>query len=254
MRTGYAFAVAATLAITVAGAADTDYDQFISSLSYNWQNEFSDLRYQVAQLQQDDPSQYSQLAAALGLKAGATINVPSQYDPVWASKFVQAAGLYTPPAAPTFDPAQATPTAAAQNSDSLGDNLFASALQAKPSDQEDSDDSDSQDNGDDDSGDSKGTASHKSTKSSNSSKNSKSSSHHKTSSADDDNESDAGESLDDEDEGDGSTSQQFGNPIVGSLNTNDGPIIPSGQGYSGGTQLVAGFITLALPLLASSLF
>ncbi|KAJ2786346.1 hypothetical protein GGI15_001592 [Coemansia interrupta] len=246
MRTGYALALAATLAGLVSAATDTDYDQFISSLSYNWQNEFSDLRYQVAQLQQDDPAQYSQLAAALGLKAGATISVPSQYDPVWASKFVQAAGLYTPPA-PTFDPAQATPTAAAQqqNSDNLSDNLFASALQEKPSEQEDGSDDGggASDEGED-------SVSHKSSKSSKSSKGSKTATQHRTSSADD--ESDAGESLDDEE--DVTTSQQFGNPIVGSLNTNDGPIIPSGQGYSAAAPLLAGLLTLALPLLTSSLF
>ncbi|KAJ2373819.1 hypothetical protein IW150_003432 [Coemansia sp. RSA 2607] len=246
MHTRYAFAVVATSVIAMANAADTDYDQFISSLSYNWQNEFSDLRYQVAQLQQDNPSQYSQLAAALGVKAGSSIDVPSQYNPVWASKFVQAAGLYTPPAAPTFDPAQAKPTAAADNTDNLGDNLFASALEAKPSDQEDSADNSQ---GSDDSDDSQGTTSHKSSKNS---KSTNASSHHKTSSGDD--ESDSGDGLDDEDDSDATTSQQFGNPIVGSLNTDDGPIIPSGQGYSGATTLVAGFLTLALPLLASSLF
>ncbi|KAJ2632440.1 hypothetical protein H4R22_001252 [Coemansia sp. RSA 1290] len=91
----------------------------MSSLSYNWQNQFSDLRYQVDQLQKTDPEKYAQLAASLGLKPGAKINVPSQYSPEWASMFVQAANLYTPPVHTQEDPTVVpTPTSSPSGSHS----------------------------------------------------------------------------------------------------------------------------------------
>ncbi|KAJ2842185.1 hypothetical protein J3B02_005654, partial [Coemansia erecta] len=207
MRVHIAQAIISTIALVAFAAADTDYDKFMSSLSYNWQNEFSDLRYQVAQLQKDDPQAYSQLAAQLGLKADANIDVPSQFNADWASKFVQAAGLYTPPAA-TFDPAQAKPTAADQASQSdLDGNLFASALAAEPTSNENSDgnSSDIEDS----------PSSHNKSKSK--SNISSDSAHHKSTASHDDNsdsDNDAGSEDDgNDDDDDNNTSQQFGNPV-----------------------------------------
>ncbi|KAJ2725636.1 hypothetical protein GGI07_001136 [Coemansia sp. Benny D115] len=247
------FGIAAAFLLLAVRAEDTDYDSFMASLSYNWQNEFSDLRYQVAQLQKDNPQQYNQLAAQLGLKQGASINVPSQFDAGWASKFVQAAGLYTPPAvtqaAATFDPLEAKPTAA--QAASLDDgNLFASALKATPtaaSKDADDDDSDSQDDdgeNDDNSGNDSTHASSTKKKSSSSASGSKSSSKSKNSSSSDDSGDD---NVDSEEE----VSQQFGNPIVGSLNTDNAPIVPSGQGYSSATKQHPALVSVMLIALFS---
>ncbi|KAJ1822689.1 hypothetical protein LPJ56_000718 [Coemansia sp. RSA 2599] len=248
MRVNFVLASISTI-VLVAIAADTDYDKFMNSLSYNWQNEFSDLRYQVAQLQKDDPQAYSQLAAQLGLKAGANIDVPSQFNAQWASKFVQAAGLYTPPAA-TFDPAQAKPTAADQpDKENLDGNLFASALAAETTgSNENSSDGDVSDSKGNDSSDIEDLlSSHSGSKT----KGSSSSSHHKTSASHEDGDDDSEGNSDDGEEKDNDTSQQFGNPVVGNLNTDNTPIVPSGQGYSAGQALAISALSLTMPFVLS---
>ncbi|KAJ2684737.1 hypothetical protein IWW39_004734 [Coemansia spiralis] len=180
---------------------DADFDNFMSSLSYNWQNEFSDLRYQIDQLQKTDPAKYSALGASLGLKAGQQIQVPSQYSPQWASQFVMAAGLYTPPppSAATFNPASATPTAvvATTTGPLTPTGISISGLMIST------------------------TATATITNDTHSS----GGSHHSG-----DAEATAG--LDTQ-----NTSSQFGNPIAGNLNTDDTPIIPSGIGYNTGHGL-----------------
>ncbi|KAJ2382964.1 hypothetical protein H4S02_005510 [Coemansia sp. RSA 2611] len=182
----------------------------MSSLSYNWQNEFSDLRYQVDQLQKTDPAKYSALGASLGLKAGQQIQVPSQYSPQWASQFVMAAGLYTPPppSAATFNPASATPTAVVATTTgpltptgiSISGLMISTTATATA------------------------TASGSSAEITNDT-HSSGGSHHSG-----DAEATAG--LDTQ-----NTSSQFGNPIAGNLNTDDTPIIPSGIGYNTGYGL-----------------
>ncbi|KAJ1871979.1 hypothetical protein LPJ57_005127 [Coemansia sp. RSA 486] len=252
-----ALAAISTVAL-VTIAADTDYQSFMDSLSYNWQNEFSDLRYQIVQLQKDDPQAYSQLAAQMGLKAGATISIPSQFDKTWASMFVQAAGLYTPPAA-TFDPAQAKPTATDQaDENNLDGNLFASALEAKPSsknseDKENTDDneSDNSDDSNDDNSSDDGNDIEDLLSSHSKSKGSSSSSHHKSTKSQDDADSDADSEDNGDEDDDDNTSQQFGNPVVGNLNTGNTPIVPTGQGYSSAGALAVGALSLAMPVVLS---
>ncbi|KAI9501183.1 hypothetical protein BX070DRAFT_228472 [Coemansia spiralis] len=182
--------------------ADTaDYASFMSSLSYNWQNEFSDLRYQVEQLQHTDPQQYQQLAAQLGLKPGTQIDVPSQFDATWASKFVAAAQLYTPPAA-TVETMLETGGASTINSGLLITAQVTASVGA--SDLEG--DSASVNESESDGGDSSHGA-------------------HKHSSGTSD--EGATDGLDSE-----PTFTQNGNPVVGQLNTANTPIVPSGHGYS----------------------
>ncbi|KAJ2744475.1 hypothetical protein GGI20_002949 [Coemansia sp. BCRC 34301] len=187
---------------------DADFDGFMSSLSYNWQNEFSDLRYQVDQLQKTDPAKYSALGASLGLKPGQQIQVPSQYSPQWASQFVMAAGLYTPPA-PTFDPATATPTptTALAGSSSLAGISISGLMQPTVTGSNGAPSS-SVESSEASSGGLSGSGSH---------------------------HGDAATSgLDTS----SSVSQQFGNPIAGNLNTDDTPIIPSGIGYNTGATII----------------
>ncbi|KAJ2557466.1 hypothetical protein EV175_001334 [Coemansia sp. RSA 1933] len=196
----------------------SDYDNFMSSLSYNWQDEFSDLRYQVDQLQKTDPLKYQQLAAQLGLKPGAQIDVPSQYNAVWASKFVMGAGLYTPPA-PSIDPAQATPTGSA--------SVAVTAVTT---------------------GSPTTTAGEQSVEISTRSDGSVVTIEHSSSMETED----ADNGLDSTT----SVFEQDGNPIVGSLNTDFNPIAPTGTGYSGAPRICSiGAIhgTMAVAALASLL-
>ncbi|KAJ1904743.1 hypothetical protein LPJ81_002320 [Coemansia sp. IMI 209127] len=175
----------------------------MSSLSYNWQNEFSDLRYQVDQLQKTDPLKYQQLAATLGLKPGQQIDVPSQFDGVWASKFVMGADLYTPPvptAADTFDPSQATPTGSVASLLSTAGITDSAAVSTQ-----------NEESVSTMSGGSVVTLEH---------------SHRSSGGSSDD------EGLDSLAASSTSLFQQNGNPIVGMLNTNYSPIVPTGIGYS----------------------
>ncbi|KAJ2490387.1 hypothetical protein IWW37_003204 [Coemansia sp. RSA 2050] len=202
---------------------DTDFDNFMSSLSYNWQNEFSDLRYQVDQLQKTDPAKYNALGASLGLKAGQQIQVPSQFSPQWASQFVMAAGLYTPPA-PTFDPATATPTAvvATTTGPLTPTGISISGLMISTT----------------------GTATVSGSSAEITSGNdihSSGGSHH----SGDSEEATAG--LDTQ-----NTSSQFGNPITGDLNTNDTPIVPSGIGYNTGFRVTYTLVELGLLVFIGS--
>ncbi|KAJ1665780.1 hypothetical protein IW140_003295 [Coemansia sp. RSA 1813] len=206
----------------------TDYDNFMSSLSYNWQNEFSDLRYQVDQLQKTDPLKYQQLAAQLGLKPGAQIDVPSQFNGVWASKFVMGAGLYTPPAAPTqaatFDPSQAKPT----DGSSLLITAVLTGNSATPSATDDG----------------------QSVEVSTLSDGSVTTVEHSNGSSDD-----AEDVASDLDSADPSTSmfEQDGNPIVGNFNTDFTPIAPTGIGYSAAPPasipLIRGIVSAVLASL-----
>ncbi|KAJ2794785.1 hypothetical protein H4R21_005363 [Coemansia helicoidea] len=202
------------LLLLLAGAArgDSDYDSFMSSLSYNWQNEFVDLRYQLDDLQRNDPDQYNQLAASLGLKPGTKISVPSQYSPEWASKFVAAAHLYTPPA-PSDDATQLpTPTSASADDSKSSSGSTASSHHTTSHGGTDDDHSDDGDSSTLDAEDDLDSPDGSSARSSSSTSKSKS----RTSKTDG-----------------GST--QFGNPVVGSIG--DGPIVPSGQGYSAAAAL-----------------
>ncbi|KAJ2007637.1 hypothetical protein H4R26_000657 [Coemansia thaxteri] len=189
--------------------SDSDFDGFMSSLSYNWQNEFSDLRYQVDQLQKTDPQKYSALAASLGLKPGMQVSVPSQFSPAWASQFVMAAGLYTPPVH-TVDTAVPTPTQSLASIDTQATGsvtptgISISGLM----------DFTSNSSGNSQAATSGGHASSGGHTSSDGS-------HH---------HSDDGTAGLDQSSSQGSP--QFGNPVVGNLNTDDAPIIPSGTGYS----------------------
>ncbi|KAJ2883798.1 hypothetical protein IWW38_005503, partial [Coemansia aciculifera] len=202
---------------------DSDFDGFMSSLSYNWQNEFSDLRYQVDQLQKTDPAKYSALGASLGLKPGQQVQVPSQFSPQWASQFVMAAGLYTPPA-PTFDPATATPTATAAAAVSVGvSGISISGLMVVPTTASGSAISSSDDG--DDGGSESGSGSHGAGAAATGGLDS----HHHSSAKP---SSSTSESV------------QFGNPIAGNLNTADTPIVPTGIGYNQGTALQAPFVAL----------
>ncbi|KAJ2687848.1 hypothetical protein GGH99_003170 [Coemansia sp. RSA 1285] len=201
----------------------TDYDNFMSSLSYNWQNEFSDLRYQVDQLQKTDPLKYQQLAAQLGLKPGTQIDVPSQFNDKWASKFVMAAGLYTPPAptqAATFNPSEASPTGASSQLLITAVKTDGESATPLPSSGDESADLSAM------SGDSAVTAA-----SDHSSHDAKHSSHG-------DNSEDATSGLDDAIDSSTSVFQQNGNPVVGSINTDFNPIVPSGTGYSASSAVV----------------
>ncbi|KAJ2160527.1 hypothetical protein GGF46_002176 [Coemansia sp. RSA 552] len=209
-----------------------DYESFMSSLSYNWQNQFSDLRYQVDHLQKVDPQKYDQLAAELGLKPGTKISVPSQYSPKWASKFVDAAQLYTPPAAThaTDDLEVATPTAPA--TDDAGGSLtelvhFITTLDKDNDDDDDDDDK----SGGDDKGDKQS---------------SKSRDHSQSKDSSDQDESDD-EGLDDAEEA-VSTSTQFGNPVVGSFDGERTPVVPTGQGYSAATAVAPHLAALLLAM------
>ncbi|KAJ2804133.1 hypothetical protein H4R20_002625 [Coemansia guatemalensis] len=210
------FLLALLLADTVVGDT-TDYDNFMSSLSYNWQNEFSDLRYQLDALQKEDPEKYSQLAASLGLKPGTKISVPSQYSPEWASKFVTAANLYTPPAA-TADPTLvATPTiskvtAESDNSDSAVTHLITEI--------------------DSESGSASDGESEKGSDGSNS----------------EDTEATSG--LDENTE---PADTQFGNPIVGSMDDDGSPIMPTGQGYSAAPTIRPAMVSVFGVLSAAAL-
>ncbi|KAJ2355097.1 hypothetical protein IWW50_002829 [Coemansia erecta] len=215
---------------------DTDYESFMSSLSDNWQNEFSDLRYQVEQLQKTDPQKYSQLAASLGLKSGTKISIPSQYSPEWASKFVQAAGLYTPPPATVADDPMSVATPTSNLIHSIGEITQQQSTATADSD----DDDGSSDSLDDDDADD-----------SNSSKNKKPAAGGKSSN-DDGSSGDGGgtsglDATDDE-----NTDTQYGNPVVGNFNGGNTPIVPSGQGYSAATSVrplalhVLGTMTLSM--------
>ncbi|KAJ2137034.1 hypothetical protein IW136_003668 [Coemansia sp. RSA 678] len=209
--------LAVLLLLSTSALGDSDYDSFMSSLSFNWQNEFSDLRYQVDQLQKTDPQKYNELAASLGLKPGTKVSIPSQYSPVWASKFVQAAGLYTPPATTAEDATRVpTPTnSSLQSIDDLTQLITVTADDSTKSD--DSDGSDEPDESDATEGsqgshgaESDDTHSHKSNNSSD--------------------DSGGASGLDTPDEE--NTSLQFGNPIVGGFSGGNTPIVPTGQGYS----------------------
>ncbi|KAJ2064897.1 hypothetical protein GGI17_000704 [Coemansia sp. S146] len=196
----------------------------MSSLSYNWQNEFSDLRYQIDQLQKTDPAKYSALGASLGLKPGQQIQVPSQYSPQWASQFVMAAGLYTPPA-PTFDPASATPTtgSAAPSGISISGLMISTTATATAT--------------------ATVTASGSATGSGSGSAAVTGDSHHSSESKSQHSGDAATAGLDTE-----SGSPQFGNPIAGNINTNATPIIPSGIGYSSASKYTCSLVLLIVPL------
>ncbi|PIA14750.1 hypothetical protein COEREDRAFT_82505 [Coemansia reversa NRRL 1564] len=177
----------------------TDYDNFMSSLSYNWQNEFSGLRYQLDSLQKEDPDQYNQLAASLGLKPGTKISIPSLYSPQWASKFVAAADLYTPPAVTADSTPAATPTISKGSTDKSESGSVVTHLTTATDDVSDNS-SDSESEGSSEASDSKDT--------------------------------EATEATSGLDENTDSADTQFGNPIVGTIDNNDSPIIPTGHGYS----------------------
>ncbi|KAJ2582221.1 hypothetical protein GGH95_001654 [Coemansia sp. RSA 1836] len=206
----------------------------MSSLSYNWQNEFSDLRYQIDQLQKTDPAKYSALGASLGLKPGQQIQVPSQYSPQWASQFVMAAGLYTPPA-PTFDPASATPTAVVTTASGLPltpTGISISGLMLSTTTATSSGVSGSVVVVSGSSGSAEITAS-----------GSNSGSHHSGSDA-------AATAGLDTHSSTPTGSPQFGNPIAGNLNTDDTPIIPSGIGYNSGNTLSTSLLFLCFLLIS----
>ncbi|KAJ1849595.1 hypothetical protein LPJ70_000377 [Coemansia sp. RSA 2708] len=230
---GFVTLATALLASSALVQADADYDSFMSSLSYNWQNEFSDLRYQVEQLQKNDPQKYSQLAASLGLKAGTKISIPSQYSPDWASKFVQAANLYTPPQNTNDDAKDvATPTnSLIESIENLTQLITATA-------NDDGEDSDSKSDGSDDE-----DHSDQSDEKSN------------DDSASTDGDGEAASGLDSDG---GSTSTQFGNPIVGNFNGANTPIVPTGQGYSAAASVrplaihIMATLSLAIWLLVLS--
>ncbi|KAJ2813799.1 hypothetical protein H4S07_000405 [Coemansia furcata] len=206
---------------------DADFDGFMSSLSYNWQNEFSDLRYQIDQLQKTDPAKYQALGASMGLKPGQQVQVPSQYSPQWASQFVMAAGLYTPPA-PTFNPASATPTATGASLLPVSiSGLMISTTATASATATAAVSTTAQITGHSDGGSS--AAQHSGG----------SSAGHHSSGGD----AAATAGLDTQ-----SVSEQFGNPIAGNLNTNATPIIPSGIGYNGGTKVAYSFILLLMLL------
>ncbi|KAJ1945160.1 hypothetical protein FBU59_002390 [Linderina macrospora] len=210
--------------------SDDDYESFISSLSYNWQNEFSDLRYQVDQLQKDDPQKYQALALALGLKPGMAIDVPSQYNAMWASQFVQAAGLYTPPApkpATTFDETKATPTK--DSSDSINISISVPTPSATSTGDNSSKDAESSD------GESKSGKG-----------NSKKPSSDSDDSAADDDDDDASSSHSKSK----NTSVQYGNPVVSNLNFQTQGVKPTGTGYNGAPSHTAPFTAGALALVA----
>ncbi|KAJ1965604.1 hypothetical protein GGI12_000655 [Dipsacomyces acuminosporus] len=220
--------VAVLVAIQGQGvSADDDFNSFMSSLSFNWQNQFSDLRYQVDQLKKNDPEKYQQLASSLGLKPGASINVPSLFNAKWASGFVSAAGLYTPPEHPaaedTFDPESATPTATTKGPKPT--KAPATSDKHKKTDDAASATADDMDNVE-----TSESRKHKSTKSKARS----------TSAKDDEN------ALDDVDH---STYVQNGNPIVGDISNLHAPIKPTGQAYSGATlKATTASAYIALPL------
>ncbi|KAJ2785881.1 hypothetical protein H4R18_000270 [Coemansia javaensis] len=219
-------------ALLLGGAlGDSDYDNFMSSLSYNWQNEFADLRYQLDDMQRNDPDQYSQLAASMGLKPGTKISIPSEYSPEWASRFVAAAHLYTPPAPSAADTDAPTATGTDDSDDdhsgassTLGTVHRPTTSSTKSGSKDQSDGSDDGDNmstddsGSGDSADGEDSESDSSPATSKSKSKSKSSTKSTASSDDGDADSDGG-------------STQFGNPIVGDVNNNT-PIRPTGQGYS----------------------
>ncbi|KAJ1780209.1 hypothetical protein LPJ77_000682 [Coemansia sp. RSA 2523] len=220
--------LAVILLLSISALGDSDYDSFMSSLSFNWQNEFSDLRYQVDQLQKTDPQKYNELAASLGLKPGTKVSIPSQYSPVWASKFVQAAGLYTPPATTAEDPTHVpTPTnSSLQSIDDLTQLITVTADDSTKSD--DSDGSDEEDESDATEGSDGSQGSHSAESDDNHSNGKKSN---------DGNSSDdtgGASGLDTPDEE--NTSLQFGNPIVGGFSGGNTPIVPTGQGYSAATS------------------
>ncbi|KAJ2503329.1 hypothetical protein GGH96_000350 [Coemansia sp. RSA 1972] len=231
--------LAVILLLSIGTMGDSDYDSFMSSLSFNWQNEFSDLRYQVDQLQKTDPQKYNELAASLGLKPGTKVSIPSQYSPVWASKFVQAAGLYTPPATVAEDPTHVpTPTNSSLKSiDDLTQLITVTADDSTKSDG--SDESDSTDGSD-------------ATDGSEGSNNAESDDTHSNGKkSNDGNSSDdtgGASGLDTPDEE--NTSQQFGNPIVGGFSGGNTPIVPSGQGYSAATSVRP----LAMHILGTAAF
>ncbi|KAJ2480746.1 hypothetical protein IWW56_002259 [Coemansia sp. RSA 2131] len=211
---------------------DTDYDNFMSSLSFNWQNEFSDLRYQVDQLQKTDPQKYNELAASLGLKPGTKVSIPSQYSPVWASKFVQAAGLYTPPATVAEDATHVpTPTSSLQSIDDLTQLITVTADDNTKSD--DSDGSDESDGSEGSNGSVELDDNH---------------SHGKSNDGNSSDDTGGASGLDTPDED--NTSLQFGNPIVGGFSGGNTPIVPSGQGYSTATSVRP----LAMHILGTAAF
>ncbi|KAJ2078641.1 hypothetical protein H4R24_004341 [Coemansia sp. RSA 988] len=168
----------------------------MSSLSYNWQNEFSDLRYQLDGLQKEDPEKYNQLAASLGLKPGTKISVPSQYSPQWASKFVSAANLYTPPVETADSTLVATPTISKISTETDNSNSAVTHLITATDDV---------------------------------SENESGSESDKVSGGSDSEDTEIISGLD---ENTDPTDTQFGNPIVGSMDNNGSPIMPTGQGYS----------------------
>ncbi|KAI8321388.1 hypothetical protein GQ54DRAFT_311837 [Martensiomyces pterosporus] len=213
---------AIAVALIAAGArvgADDSYNSFMNSLSSNWQNEFSDLRYQVDQLQKTDPQKYQALALSLGLKPGMQVSVPSLFDAQWASMFVNAAGLYTPPAptlpAATYNPANALPTA----------SVFIPTVSVNVATA------------------TSGSQSHDVSASNDMESDGSSGAHQKTSKSKSHTAGDDG--LDDVDQ---DTSIQYGNPIVGDIGDNT-PIKPSGHGYSGAAMILAAASTyFALPI------
>ncbi|KAJ1948547.1 hypothetical protein EC988_005133 [Linderina pennispora] len=215
--------------------SDDDYSSFISSLSYNWQNEYSDLRFQVNQLQKNDPQQYQALVLALGLKPGSTVSVPSEYDEKWASKFVQAVGLYTPPAPnseQTFDEAKATPT---KGSDDSGNIVISVPTHSPTSSSDDGSDMESSEGAD--SGDVSGSDGSKSA-----SKKKKPASASGDSSADEESTLSSRKSK--------SSSVQYGNPVVSNLDFQTQGIRPTGTGYSAAALASTPFAAGTLALVA----
>ncbi|KAJ1893784.1 hypothetical protein LPJ66_005555 [Kickxella alabastrina] len=225
---------------------DKAFESFMSNLSYNWQNEFPDLRYQVARLQQDDPAKYNELVAQLGLKAGSQISIPSQFNYAWASQFVMAAGIYKPTAHQEANPQEAKPTG---NTDKTDGDSFQSALgmltgfdQTNTATKINSNNKDDHNDGGELSSvvivneeDNKSRTSTSTTPTRSSSTRSTG----PTSKSSDINNDD-----DNDNNKDSKASQQFGNPIVGSINKDNVQIIPSGQGYSGAQHLIP-----SIPLL-----
>ncbi|KAJ1726972.1 hypothetical protein LPJ61_004841 [Coemansia biformis] len=199
----------------------------MSSLSYNWQNEFVDLRYQVDDLQRNDPDQYNQLATAMGLKPGAKISIPSEYSPEWASRFVAAAHLYTPAAA-TEEATQAPTPTNVDNSAASSTHESIHLVTAHSSEASDSPDDGSL--SDEEDGSSSGGRS--SSRGSSSSKHASKS----TSRSDASGANDSGSEPDNGiDQASDDASVQFGNPVVG--NMSNGPVVPTGQGYSAAATL-----------------
>ncbi|ORX73089.1 hypothetical protein DL89DRAFT_87903 [Linderina pennispora] len=207
--------------------SDDDYSSFISSLSYNWQNEYSDLRFQVNQLQKNDPQQYQALVLALGLKPG----VYSQRA-VGVRREVGIEVCPAPNSEQTFDEAKATPT---KGTDDSGNIVISVPTHSPTSSSDDGSDMESSEGTD--SGDVSGSEGSKSA-----SKKKKPASASGDSSADEESTPSSHKSK--------SSSVQYGNPVVSNLDFQTQGVRPTGTGYNAAALASTPFAAGTLALVA----